>query len=353
MRLLKWALTLFSFAACFLSLQRLFIPKHAQESYEGALIGEYYGEAKDHDVIIIGDCEVYSNISPVALWEGYGIASFVRGSPQQLIWQSYYLLEETFRHEKPVAVVFNVMSMQYGKPRDEAYNRLTLDGMRLSDIKLRSAYRSMTKGENLLSYVFPLLRYHDRWSSLKTEDFQYFFSGPKVSINGFMINCGVKPIDIAEAPAGMKLPDYAFSAESYEYLDKIRTLCERNGAGLLLVKAPVLYPVWHDQWDSQIDEYAKKHGIVYVNYLKLLDETGIDFTKDTFNAGNHLNVYGAKKLTEHLGKVLASEFNLTDRRNEPETAARWAKKSKAYADIIAAQEAEFKLTEKIKTILVR
>ena len=76
---------------------------HAQVCYSycgGLLIEEYYQENARHDVIFIGDCEVYGNISPVTLWEKYG-TSYIRGSAQQLIWQSYYLMEETSNTKSP------------------------------------------------------------------------------------------------------------------------------------------------------------------------------------------------------------------------------------------------------------
>ena len=103
-------------------LQRLLMPKYAADVVEGALIAEYYEEEKDHDVIFIGDCEVYENFSPAVLWQDYGINSYIRGSAQQLIWQSYYLLEDTLRYEKPQVVIFNVLAMQYNEPQREAYN---------------------------------------------------------------------------------------------------------------------------------------------------------------------------------------------------------------------------------------
>ena len=70
-------------------LQRLLIPKYVDGIVEGAFIAEYYEEEKDFDVIFIGDCEVYENFSPVRLWEDYGINSYIRGSAQQYLWQSY------------------------------------------------------------------------------------------------------------------------------------------------------------------------------------------------------------------------------------------------------------------------
>jgi len=48
-------------------LQALLMPKYMSASREGALIGEYYEEKGDHDVIFIGDCEVYESFTPATL----------------------------------------------------------------------------------------------------------------------------------------------------------------------------------------------------------------------------------------------------------------------------------------------
>ena len=105
----KWiSSTAFIVVSLFL-LQKLLMPKYVSDVVEGGLIAEYYEEEKDHDVVFIGDCEVYENFSPKVLWEDYGINSYIRGSAQQLIWQSYYLLEDTLRYEKPDVVIFNVL----------------------------------------------------------------------------------------------------------------------------------------------------------------------------------------------------------------------------------------------------
>ena len=104
--------------------QRLLVPKYMSDIPEGALIAEYYNETVAHDVVFVGDCEVYENFSPITLWKEYGISSYIRGSAQQLIWQSYYLLEDVYRYETPQVVVFNVLSMKYGEPQSESYNRL-------------------------------------------------------------------------------------------------------------------------------------------------------------------------------------------------------------------------------------
>ena len=123
---------------CLYLLQCLLVPKYASDIKEGAMIKEYYNSEKNHDVLILGDCEVYENISPVTMWENYGISSYIRGSAEQLIWQSYYLLEDTLKYEKPQVVIVNVLAMTESDAKNEAYNRMTLDGMKLSKYKIAS-----------------------------------------------------------------------------------------------------------------------------------------------------------------------------------------------------------------------
>lgn len=311
---------------CFL--QRLLMPKYAADVVEGALIAEYYEEEKDHDVIFIGDCEVYENFSPAVLWRDFGINSYIRGSAQQLIWQSYYLLEDTLRYEKPQVVIFNVLSMQYNEPQREAYNRMTLEGMRWSRSKVDSIRASMTEEENFLDYVFPLLRYHSRWSELGAEDVEYMFNTPRVSHNGYYMRVDVKPAE--NVPEGRILADYRFGENAWDYLDKITALCRENDIRLILVKAPSLYPYWYDQWEEQIEGYAAENDLLYINFLELVEETGLDFSTDTYDAGLHLNLSGAEKITEYLGEMLREETGLADRRDEEHLSGVWEEKLTAY-----------------------
>ena len=332
-------------------LQALVTPKYMGDVKEGALIAEYYENAGNNDVIFIGDCEVYENFSPITLWEEYGIPSYIRGSAQQLIWQSYYLMEETFRYETPKVMVFNVLSMKYDTNRStgsqsqrEAYNRMTLDGMRLSKSKWDSIFASMTEEERQweaqYSYLFPLLRYHDRWSQLEKEDFQYLFRKEQVSDNGYLMQVGVKPFtdEFMERP----LVDYSFGETSWEYLEKMRLLCEKYGTQLVLIKAPALSPVWWDEWDAQVAEYAEKHGLLYINMLDHVEEMGIDWSTDTYDTGLHLNVYGAEKAAKWFGQVLSEECGLADRRGDAAIAEIWAEKCETYHARKAALEAAAK-----------
>lgn len=322
---------------CYLA-QCILMPKYTGIRKEGALISEYYDEVKDHDVIIIGDCEVYENISPITLWEEYGITSYIRGSAQMLVWHSYYILEETLKYEKPDVVIFNVLAMKYNEPQSEAYNRMFLDGMKWSSTKLKAIKVSMTEEETTLSYLAPIFRFHSRWDELTEEDFKYMFGVPKVSHNGYLMRCDIKPLEGLPAVRNPEFTD--FGENAYAYLDKITSLCKENDIELLLIKSPSVYPHWYDEWDQQIVDYAARNGLQYVNTLKLQSTIGIDMTTDTYDAGLHLNLYGAEKFSKWLGQYLQDTYNVADHRNDPELSARYEQKVAAYYKEKAQQESE-------------
>ncbi len=341
----KWTgrLFLFLFSLTFLwLLQRLLTPKYVDGIVEGAMVAEYYDEEdKSFDVVFVGDCEVYENFSPVVLWERYGIHSYIRGSAEQYIWQSYYLLEDTLRDHKPKVCVFNIQSLQFNSSQSEAYNRMTLEGMRWSPSKVGAINASMTEEEHFIEYVFPILRYHSRWNDLSMTDLTYMFKKKKVTHNGYYMRIDVRPAE--NVPPGRPLASYEFGEKAMAYLDKMRELCEREGITLLLIKAPSLYPEWYPEYEAQVDAYAEQHHLRYINFLELSEETGIDYNTDTYDGGLHMNLSGAEKLAAYIGPVLR-ELGAPDRRGDAALSSLWEEKIRAYEAEIKAQEETYGIT---------
>lgn len=372
----------------FAGFQRLVMPKYATDVLEGNFTAEYYEENTDHDVILIGDCEVYENIDPIYLWSNYGITSYIRGNAQQLAWQSYYMLEDTLRTETPKVVIYNVQALTYAEPQREEYNRMALDGMRWSDTKRKAIRASMCEGEEFMDYVFPLLRYHSRITKLTKEDLTYFWKPRKISHNGYYMRTDVLPVsesDVADAtwllgdqeeeteeteeeeteeeediedpwaevegaeeevetdfiPAtSLEEEGEPFGSFPMEYLDKIRSLCEEKGIQLILMKAPSLAPQWRNSDNQQVLDYAEKYQLPYINFYELLEETEIDYETDTYDGGLHMNLSGADKLSKYLGNVLADEYQIKDHRGESVYEKAYSKKVKFYEDVKEQQQKE-------------
>lgn len=330
--ILSTAVVLAVFCVAFVLISMILQPKYMTDLEEGSFISQYYREAGGHDVIFLGDCEVYANFSPMELYRNNGITSYVRGTPQQLVWMSYFVAEETFRYETPRVIVYNVNAMRYSEPVSEAYNRLTIDRMRWSGSKAGIILASMTEEERFLSYVFPILRYHSRFDQLTEEDFSWLFRVRDNTFGGYQLHTEVVPA--GALPAERVLADYRFGEVCYEYLDKLRLLCQENGTELILVKAPSLYPYWYEEYEEQMEEYAQEYGLSYYNLAERSEEIGLDFSQDTYDGGYHLNLSGAVKLSWYFGNILAQEHGVEDHRQDPETATAYDKMLQVYDETI-------------------
>lgn len=334
MKAVRISLIVLLLLGVFWFLNILVSPKYMESLVEGSMISEYYDTPKNHEVLFIGDCEVYANFSPMVLYEEEGISSYIRGSSQQLIWQSYGILKETLKYEKPKVVIFNVNAMRYSTPVSEAYNRLTIDKMKWSKEKIEMIFSSMTEEENFWSYVFPILRYHSRIFELTKEDFSYLFQRRQNTFNGFLINQNVKGVE--SLPTKRPLIETKFADITYEYLDKIRKLCEDNNIDLVLIKAPSLYPYWYTEYDEQIKEYASKYGLDYYNFLENILEIGLDYSVDTYDGGLHLNLSGATKLSKYFAPILKEKYSLTDYRDNEEVNGYYQKELEKYYEEIGS-----------------
>ena len=59
-------------------------------------------------------------------------------------------------------------------------------------------------------------------------------------------------------------------------------------------------------------------------------EIGIDWTTDTYDAGIHLNVFGAEKLSRYFGAILTTAHNVSDLRSDKALSEVWNRISERY-----------------------
>ena len=96
------------------------------------------------------------------------------------------------------------------------------------------------------------------------------------------------------------------------------------------MKAPSLYPYWYEEYDAQIADFAKENGLAYYDFTKQIEDIGLDFQQDTYDAGLHLNLTGATKMSRYFAKILAENHNIPDRREDPAVAPLYNEKLSRY-----------------------
>ena len=68
---------------------------------------------------------------------------------------------------------------------------------------------------------------------------------------------------------------------------------------------------------NAVAKFAEECGVEYMDANYDRDKIQIEWENDTFDGGDHLNLFGARKMTTYLGDYLARECDLTDHRDDP------------------------------------
>ena len=97
------------------------------------------------DILVIGDSESYTSMSPMDLWNQTGITSFDCGQPGQRIQETCFLLKEAFKTQSPKLVILETNAMF----RDPGF----LTNVSMSIIEP-------------VRYYFPIFRYHNLWKQI-------------------------------------------------------------------------------------------------------------------------------------------------------------------------------------------
>lgn len=311
-------------------LNRLFMPKYITENKDGRVTEEYYNEKTDLDVICFGSSTVYNAISPDYLWDEYGFTSYTRANASQTLWQSYYLMEDALKSQKPDVILLDMSFMKYGEEFvEEPSNRKTIDGMRLSKSKLDCIMASMWEGEEPITYLLPIFRYHSRWKELTKDDLIYAFHNTEVTYDGFIMEFGLPDQDPVVYDMEEK-DSYDFPPKAYQYLDKIVALCKEKEIPLLLMKTPTYTNNWYPEYDDNLRKYADANGVVYTNFDDYKKEMGIDLFLHYNDGASHLNVTGAEVFSAFLGQYLKSNYSIENHKGQETYENIWDKKLERY-----------------------
>ena len=148
-------------------------------------------EPKDTiDVLVIGDSESYTSISPMDLWIRTGATSFNCGQPGQRIQETRFLLKEALKTQSPKVVLLETNVMF----RDPGF----IENITMSVVEP-------------VRYYFPIFRYHNLW--------KMFFDGKKdsgyIAYKGFEIRDKAVPYEgssqyMEETDATEKIPEFVY-----------------------------------------------------------------------------------------------------------------------------------------------
>ena len=246
------------------------------------------------DVLFLGDSVSYCSIMPLHIWSEYGITSYVCATSQQELYYTKEFLKKAFATQSP-KIVF------------------------LGTSVLFQEFEHKENARMMIEKAFPVFRYHDRWK--EAGKMPEFASGMKVDYvhqirdKGYYFSLASEAIDVG---------DYTAETESIEWIPdicreslwQIKDFCEKNNAELILLSEPNAAGAWAPYRHNAVDILAWELEIPYIDLNYMQEEVPIDWSKDSFDAGDHLNYYGAKKVSSYLGKYLNELGTFEDKRKD-------------------------------------
>ncbi len=280
----------------------------------------FYKQPKNTiETIILGPSTLITGLTPMEMYQEYGICAYNLATEQQSMLASYYWLKEADRlHGDTLKTVILEASALRSFTNDTLSHK-SLDTMRLSANKFQAVYEYCEKDiGNTLSYLFPVVAYHNRWSSLEAIDFNKYSVDPNSGTRGFGFetetysgrvsykNVIVKDIVFDEDANYVKLRD-----DSLEYAQRIIDFCNEKGLKLILVKTPTNN--WNDSLHKTVSKFADDRELTFLdfNYSPLYEELGYIHAFDSKDS-NHMNYYGATKFTKWMSKYLIDECGASD-----------------------------------------
>lgn len=254
------------------------------------------------DVIVLGDSESHSAVSPMVLWKNHGITSFVCGQSGQRAVEAYYMLKKVLTMQKPKVVILETDLFYHSREWQREWNLAI---------------------ERTARYYFPMVQYHNRWKGLTAGDWKGLpFEGRRDVNKGFLPSRDIRPYK--GGPYMVKTEDReALRGTVTFWTDRLVELCRKEGIHLLLVGTPTPKN-WDYRRHNGVSDYAAKKKLPFLDMNLLEKELNMDWDRDSRDEGDHLNTYGAEKVSRYLGDYLKANYGLTDHR-KGEGAKRWWK----------------------------
>lgn len=319
---------------CIIVVYRLITPKMCYGemlSTTLAHINFYEMEEDTIDVLFLGSSLAATAYIPQEMYDHYGIRAYNLSSAKQSPVISYYWLKEALRYQSPKVLVldcnyfFKTNDLLLNSP--EVYIRSGLDYMRWSPVKLEAIQTicKLDESQSKASYFFPNIRYHERWAELNQNDFAL------AEIAGGYGMMGYAPIAGqwgGEEDTSYEIGDLGFETAMpplmEEYLDKIYALCEQEDISMVLTIVPMLNADAGRYYTVQ--RYAQEHELAFYDFNEKSIHEAVDyyFPTDSYDSA-HTNLWGAKKITAYLGKMLVNQYEI-----EGKTDEQWENTKTAY-----------------------
>lgn len=275
-------------------------------------LARFFQEQAGFDVLFTGISHMETGVSPMELYNDYGITSFNFGESGARLPFAYWTLRNALDYCSPKLVVIDVRRIDLEDKEADPYVRTNFDYFPLTKTKAEAVWDLFDGFEDRLSYLFPLIAYHDRWQELRRSDFgniqyridngTFYYGKAELAVFDPVHHSYVEPELV-----------YKPGAVGEEYLRRMIELCQGKGIEVLLVELPFPGTRRDQRFANSVQAIADEYGVNFLNYHHI--EGVVDYDTDMTNQ-THVNDSGMHKTTYSIGRFITDHYDLPDRRRD-------------------------------------
>lgn len=340
--IVKVIVFLIGFCLIFLQLQKVL---HYRWDWDMYSTNIYMKEQpKDaYDVIFLGTSELKTAVYPGAVFQTNGITSYNYAVTNKSALTMYYQLKYILRYQEPKAVCCDFSALYDDTLPSERENvyRKVVDTMPDFDLKweMIKAIHEMDPEQSVLSYLFPMLRYHSIWSELEEEHFQEDYVYQDMSENYFN-GCsllkgeyGGEPYDITPGLWEAERSEEQISDLNAQWYDKMIALCQENDIFIIALFPPALGEGYQHtaRWETTKD-YLESRGVGIIDYNNFDAAERIELkVAEDYIDSTHMTYKGSLKLSRDLAYILYGWYGMEDH-SGTEKAKQWNEQWEAFCE---------------------
>lgn len=246
------------------------------------------------DMLILGDSEGWATFSPLQIFHEYGIASYNCSTPGQWTGDSAKILIKALKRQDPSVVVLETSAI-FSNPNPIKY---------------------------ALSEILPVFHYHNYYKNTAVK-----YGDQKTK--GANLNASTVAYTGTADYMSSNMQEAVLDKNSLNGLNTILELCNEQNIDLVLVSAPSAL-TWTTGKHLAVARWAEENAIPYIDYNEKdeFNQLSFNWSTDTRDGGDHVNLSGSKKVCTDFGKRISEMYSFVDHRSDS-AYAEWEEKYKS------------------------
>lgn len=290
--------------------------------------GFYLEKEQSLDVVLMGASEIFAGYSAGLAYEKYGLTSYpwaYDDAPVSL-WKSQLI--EIRKKQSPQLILVEVNgALKEGDDYlyDDGAVRRYIDNIPLSMNKIQTLNNLKLK-DSVISYYFPFIKYHSNLNDVpkNLKENLYLKTQGYSLLKGFQTKTKFdQDYQLYQLDKEKSLP---VDEPSKDFLIDFLEYCTNNNIKVVFTRFP--HRITNEKSANKyyrcngLKKIVEKYGFDFLDFESNYSDIGIDIQNDFYD-NEHLNIYGARKMTSYLGRLFVSEYGVKSHDMDLEEKNNW------------------------------